>query len=263
MILTCPQCQTQYSLETAKLGVSGRVVRCVSCSHTWFQAQEIEQEAAEASAPPEQQPVPEKPAAVLEQEQTPVQEPLEPVDKEAEIFDAILSGVGSRGESASPPPRQEISPEVITYNPLGVGANAFGALTFFLCLSVTLLVLFAGQRPIIRHWPQMTLLYKTLGFHPHVPGDGLRISAVVAERRMDDGKKVLAVAGKMTNMSERAVAYPPLHVILKDEQMKVVKDWDIKAVASKLASGEDTPLKLQLWDAPAVGSIVEIHVSDK
>lgn len=260
MILTCPQCQAQYNLETSKLGASGRVVRCVSCSHTWFQAPVEDPPPPPPPEPPEQHvaPEPEPPAAPEPQPEP----PAAPVDKDAEIFEAILSGVGTKGETP-PPPRQEISPEVITYNPLGVGANAFGALTFFLCLSVTLLLLFAVQGPVVRHWPQMTLLYKTLGFHPQVPGDGLRISEVLAERRMEGGDKVLAVSGKMTNMSEHSISFPPLHVTLKDEQMKVIKEWNLKAAASKLASGENTPLKLQLSDAPAEGTMVEVRVSDK
>jgi len=38
MIVTCPTCSTRYLVETQKLGAQGRMVRCGSCSHTWYQA---------------------------------------------------------------------------------------------------------------------------------------------------------------------------------------------------------------------------------
>jgi predicted Zn finger-like uncharacterized protein len=38
MIVTCPSCSTRYLVETQKLGVQGRMVRCASCGHTWYQA---------------------------------------------------------------------------------------------------------------------------------------------------------------------------------------------------------------------------------
>ncbi|MDE2167381.1 MAG: zinc-ribbon domain-containing protein [Alphaproteobacteria bacterium] len=38
MIVTCPSCSTRYLVETQKLGAQGRMVRCGSCEHTWYQA---------------------------------------------------------------------------------------------------------------------------------------------------------------------------------------------------------------------------------
>lgn len=38
MIVTCPTCSTRYLVETEKLGAQGRMVRCGSCGHTWYQA---------------------------------------------------------------------------------------------------------------------------------------------------------------------------------------------------------------------------------
>lgn len=38
MIVTCPTCSTRYLVETQKLGAQGRMVRCSSCGHTWYQA---------------------------------------------------------------------------------------------------------------------------------------------------------------------------------------------------------------------------------
>ncbi len=37
MIITCASCQKRYLIEKEDLGPQGRVVRCVSCGHTWDQ----------------------------------------------------------------------------------------------------------------------------------------------------------------------------------------------------------------------------------
>jgi len=35
MILNCPSCSTRYLIDPMLLGVTGRVVRCARCSHSW------------------------------------------------------------------------------------------------------------------------------------------------------------------------------------------------------------------------------------
>lgn len=36
MILTCPDCETQYFAEDSTIGDSGRTVKCATCGHSWF-----------------------------------------------------------------------------------------------------------------------------------------------------------------------------------------------------------------------------------
>jgi len=36
MILTCPECETQYYAEDSTIGDSGRTVKCAACGHSWF-----------------------------------------------------------------------------------------------------------------------------------------------------------------------------------------------------------------------------------
>ena len=63
MILTCPSCDTRYSVDRAKFPAVGRTVRCAKCGHSWHQpgegeavpeaAPEISAETAPAPAPTE------------------------------------------------------------------------------------------------------------------------------------------------------------------------------------------------------------------
>lgn len=36
MILTCPECETQYFANDSTIGESGRTVKCATCGHSWF-----------------------------------------------------------------------------------------------------------------------------------------------------------------------------------------------------------------------------------
>ncbi|WP_084420712.1 MJ0042-type zinc finger domain-containing protein [Henriciella litoralis] len=36
MILTCPNCETQYFADDSTIGESGRSVKCAACDNTWF-----------------------------------------------------------------------------------------------------------------------------------------------------------------------------------------------------------------------------------
>lgn len=36
MILTCPNCETQYFADDTTIGESGRTVKCAACDHSWF-----------------------------------------------------------------------------------------------------------------------------------------------------------------------------------------------------------------------------------
>lgn len=36
MILTCPNCETQYFADDSTIGDSGRTVKCAACDHSWF-----------------------------------------------------------------------------------------------------------------------------------------------------------------------------------------------------------------------------------
>src|SRR5215212_2429578 len=47
MILTCPECGTQYVVKDGAIPPQGRQVRCASCKHSWHQDPELSEAPAE------------------------------------------------------------------------------------------------------------------------------------------------------------------------------------------------------------------------
>jgi predicted Zn finger-like uncharacterized protein len=45
MILECPECHTRYAVPDQAIGVDGRMVRCISCKHEWFEKGDLVEEA--------------------------------------------------------------------------------------------------------------------------------------------------------------------------------------------------------------------------
>lgn len=261
MIITCPKCQSQYNLNPAALGAGGRTVRCVSCGHTWLQM-------------PEGYAVPEIPASPASEPVPSVTEKIDALlEKDNSTFEAILSsveGVAPVAEPAEPQPetktvtrRKPHELPVVTHNPLGVNAKAFGILVFLLFSFLTLTGLFLGRTVIVHHWPQMSLLYKKMGVEVKAPGEGLRISEFTAERRAEKGDKIISIQGKITNMSEYELSHPPLEVLVKDKDGKVIKEFDFKSNGTKLASGDVVPVTLQVADSPEEAMIVELRVKEE
>ena len=123
MILTCPQCQAQYRLDPAMLGAAGRDVRCVTCSHMWFQipvsAVPAASQKAEVAPPPAQ----ETPAqSITEALQT-------IIEKDDAAFEAVLSTVSqsAKPKEAQPPAEDTVMPRAVSRNVRQVARAAPGA----------------------------------------------------------------------------------------------------------------------------------------
>ncbi len=286
MILTCPKCQAQYKLDAAVLGVAGRDVRCVSCSHTWFQIPETA--VPVAPAPPQ-----ESPAQMDMSSAQSITDALQSIlEKDGAAFDEVLSTVVNKDKNRKPPDEnkpaaeekpdvpsvapaapptgkkpetlpQETVPSIITHNPAGMGANAFGGMIFLFLCFLTLTVMFAAKKPILDRWPQTALFYRALGFHVPVAGEGLKFSGLSVERRIDDSGRTLVISAQMANTTSHAIAYPPLRVILKAKDGTVVKSWDLKTGVTQISGGDIVPVMMQLDDVPENGSTVELRVKGK
>ena len=111
MILTCPNCATQYVVKDGAIPPHGRQVRCASCKHSWHQDPEP---AAELQMGPEMQP-----AEATEPDETFAEatmidpssgpEAEERAYEEAAIEEALDDGAGGEDQSIATEPGQTTS----------------------------------------------------------------------------------------------------------------------------------------------------------
>src|SRR4030095_5873846 len=67
MILTCPNCGTQYVVKEGAIPPGGRQVRCAACKHSWHQDPEEMVSDGEVGAPPIPEPQEEQPEPVAQE----------------------------------------------------------------------------------------------------------------------------------------------------------------------------------------------------
>jgi predicted Zn finger-like uncharacterized protein len=274
MHVTCGNCGTVYRLDPVQLGAEGRMVRCTQCRNTWRQTLPEGFVASAAEAPDTAAPAaPAEPAAeppewMMDEEKPEDDLAFRPSVKGQYFLEEDMRVVPELPE-AEPPPVMPASAEespmpVLLHKPFGLGAAQFGALTFVLLFSVTLSGLLLARQPVAGHFPAAVALYDALGVSVKAPGEGLMLSQLVAENRVDaSGAKVLAVEAKVANISGGSAAYPALKVAVSGPYGAVLKEWRFRPDAgSALAPGAEVPVQLKFRDAPEDGKTVEISVTE-
>lgn len=235
MMLTCEKCQSQYNIDPQKLQ-GGHKVRCTSCGHVWFQNSEEKK----VSPPSVEESKPAMPEAVLK----PVTPP------------PALHMPSSLSAPVLAPQGREMP--VMDHLPGGMKAEQFGLFTFLLLTFVTLIALLIARGPLVKHMPAMATLYRAAGFHIEAPGEGLRLSELVVERRLDDGKRTLLVMAKLSNISSAEKPYPSMRVVLRGPYGASIQEWDFHPESVSLAPGESIPVKFAFDDIPEGGRSVEV-----
>lgn len=99
MILTCPNCGTQYVVKDGAVPPQGRQVRCAACKHSWHQDPELEQSDLEAedaeaepveAAPVETSPEDADPPLSREEAAAEIEEPVTENGADESIAEAML-----------------------------------------------------------------------------------------------------------------------------------------------------------------------------
>ena len=85
MILTCPNCGTQYVVKDGAIPPDGRQVRCASCKHSWHQGPEegADQDEPAVEAEPSE-------AAAVAEAPPPEAEEAEPAEVDESLAEATL-----------------------------------------------------------------------------------------------------------------------------------------------------------------------------
>jgi predicted Zn finger-like uncharacterized protein len=284
MILTCPNCETQYVVKDGAIPAQGRQVRCASCKHSWHQDPEA---AEELQMGPEMQPAESDPAdqsfaeaAIIEPSTGPEAE--ERAYEEAAIEEQVAAGdhlaessaQGSVGfdeteniSEATPVAAADYDgppePEAHLYDEFSPFAEResvevrrrSGLLTILLVLAAVVALAAAFWFFAPSEWKARLGLAEAaatpleLSNPPHVERVPLA-----------SGNELLTVAGRVINPTDQTHNVPPIYAELRNHAGKVIYRWTIAPPAPSLGPGASASFNSAEVNVPAGGEDLTISL---
>lgn len=248
MIIACPACLTRYVVPDTAIGVEGRTVRCAKCRHSWFQQGPEIAVPEPAAATPEPDPAP-VPADVAPAERTVVDAAPDPVP---DPVAASPRPAPSPAPRASEPVQSPFAPEPPfrpRRNPLRLWTAA--ALVFALAVAAAIALVMRYGLP--DWWPVARPTFA----HGHAD---LELSWP-AERQdrhtLPNGTEYFGVSGTVTNQGKDVREVPPILIVLRDANNRVVYTWTAIPPKDVLKPGESETINEALTDVPKNARVAE------
>jgi len=274
MILTCPNCGTQYVVKDGAIPPQGRQVRCASCKHSWHQE-------PDADADPEPTAVEEEslveatmiePRSGPEAEERAYEEAL--VDEAAEPSaptveaDALEAPAEVESEPvAVPPPTAatgdydappiaEAAPDD-DFSPFAEREYAEARRRSpILTILLVLIVIAAAATAFWFFAPPSWKAKVGLASASATP---LQLMITHPERQpLASGNELLTITGRVINPTDQAHPVPPIHAQLKTRAGKVVYSWTIQPPTPTLAPGASASFNSTEVNVPSGGDDLTI-----
>lgn len=261
MLISCPNCATNFSVPDKALLPSGRTLKCAKCGHKWFQAASAPRDdfgLDEGSFPP-----PPRPAPVPEPEPEPrpmfsapepdldqpvSRAPTRDPDMDLDLDEPPIPDFGPKPKlNAAPQSDDDLDidlppkpvPDMFTQNPGGKKG------TGFLWVLLVLLLLGAGagavyyfQDKVVGLWPPAHELLTKAGLRHERAGAGLELrNAGTPERFVQNDVEVLIVRGIIANISDRERPVPTMKLVLLDRDKAVVQEKQAQPPVTALDPG--------------------------
>jgi predicted Zn finger-like uncharacterized protein len=285
MILTCPNCSTQYAVGDGAIPPQGRKVRCASCGESWFQ--EAEQEALEEPAAgiegPSDGPVdidvvveetsveeespydsiPEAGADAGEDEsftEAALIEPRTGPEAEERAFEeSVLEDTppADAGDWREPPEAEDRDDHFPAFEtddePERPRRRGIGLLVALLIVAA-LCALFWFFAP--DEWKSR------LGIAAHASPLTL-VTTHMDRTRLESGNELLTVTGRVINPTGKDQSVPPLTAELRTKAGKVVYRWTIAPPARTLSPGASASFNSAEVNVPPGGEEITITLGDR
>lgn len=236
MILTCPSCETRYQTDPAHFGTEGRKVRCAKCGHVWHQM-------------PAEVPVEPEPEYAAGEEPAPT--PVREFSQRAAYAPAVAA-------SAYPDTAPESSPAGRSVSDRLVGAAGWAGL-----LALVMFIGWSGLRfrqEVATLWPRSASLYSALGMPVNIRG--LEIRDLHNRIETEGGQEVLAISGKLANVTGHELSVPPIRITLTDGNKRVLYSWSFSANVATLKPGQAVNFVTHLSSPPVSARHAEAQLAD-
>ena len=194
MILTCPECQKQFNVPSAKIGDEGRTVRCGACKNTWHVGGGEDNDDILENTDID---------ATLDKFRD-EQGDLTPQDGAPTSFQSALSK--EMGQDA---PRQK--PKV--KKPAPEKNKILSVMIGIILLLVFLLASIPFKSKVIERWPASEGLYRLVGLNVPVIGQSLVFDRI----QVRGHENTIEVMGFVINLAKTTEEVPRVEVSIKQE----------------------------------------------
>ena len=286
MILTCPNCGTQYVVKDGAIPPQGRQVRCASCKHSWHQdpesVDESEEEAAARQAEATQSPLSQlgdedesiaeatliEPRSGPEAEERAFEEAV--IDEQPEAvaepaFDSefVNSGeaiAGSPTADWSEPPHAGVA-EDDEFSPFPAADEVEPDRRSVI---LPLLVVLVGVAVIAAaFWFFAPPEWKArLGVGSPGASPLALVTTHMDRQRLESGNELLTVTGRVINPTGTSQPVPALRAQLRSRTGKVVYSWTIAPPAQSLAPGASASFNSAEVNVPPGGDELTITLGE-
>lgn len=241
MLIVCPACATEYTLEADRVGAKGRIVRCARCKTSWF-----------ASAPPEaslnktslgttslaktalSRTAPGRTGAASASRSPTV----------IEEADTVPAARRRPGRMPAKKPRARKRFRV---------SSGHAVVTVFVT-AVIVLSAISFRVPLVRAAPSSAKLFAAVGLP--VNALGLTLADVSSNFDEEFGRRILVTEGTITNASRRELAVPDLELTVLGAEGETLYQWSAKPPSGELASEETKRFSIRLASPPPAGTQV-------
>ncbi|HEY5047524.1 MAG TPA: DUF3426 domain-containing protein [Rhizomicrobium sp.] len=248
MILSCPQCATRYQTDAALFGAEGRNVRCAKCGNTWHQTPPAEPIESDPDPPLTVDPEPRgtvEPPPAPDEPQRPAYVPA----PYAPAADALRVPQSAVAEDASGP-----------IDPAGVALVAVGWIALAALIVAIGWSALRFRQEIATLWPQTASIFAALDMP--VNTTGFAIANVHSRNQTENGQTVLAITGRLTNITSHELSVPPLRATLSDDDSRVLYNWSFSANVPTLAPGHGVNFVTRLSSPPMGARHLQIQIPE-
>jgi len=236
MILTCPSCETRFSVADDALGAMGRTVRCGTCRHQWFESPGGDAFGALAYQSDDTEPEtdfdslfdtePSYGSDIPASSQHPDDASEAPLaEDEWDSEDAPRPAAPALTAAPAFRPRQRSSG--------WLGWTAVASVVVAMSAAAALLA-----DLVIEVWPPSKRLYAMAGLPFAAPGEGLEMRNITARiEPAGDGTR-LVIEGNIVNVSREVRPVPLVRVVLRDDRRDLAS-WRFLATDVNMIPNEN------------------------
>ncbi|MGP9814469.1 MJ0042-type zinc finger domain-containing protein [Rhodopseudomonas sp. NSM] len=281
MHIVCPHCTTSYAINPAKLGDTGRTVRCSRCKEVWLARPEdvIQSEARVAAMTAEDKqptddlaadagwgltdddqdtPVVDSPPIAAELPTVEDRTPPEPEpDADAEALPRAGRKRSKRSFGSRRPKGLKARLTPLRQDPVGTIKSVLTASTACAAFGALALGLLIWRTDVVRLMPQTGAFYRLVGFEVNLRS--LAIKDVKISRETVESKPVLVIEGMIMGLGRKPADLPRLRFVVRDERGTEIYAWNAVLEQTVLRPGEQAWFRSRLASPPAEARFIDVR----